>query len=310
MAFFQIQSFLRVDDFSRTDVLKLFSRAETIKNQLRKGQNLDSLKAKQVVLVFNESSTRTKISFQLAAQRLGAQCTVIDNVQTSSMKKGETFLDTFWTLHSMAPDLFVIRCGDSESLREIEEKTRIPVINGGFGSKAHPTQALLDLFTMKEHFGLLEGLKVLFVGDVRYSRVVRSDIKLLKKFGARPAICSSKNFLDPSFLKKGAIEVFDNLEKAVSWCDVYMGLRIQLERHQGVLQKTREELRSSYSLNQKVLQKLSEKAIIMHPGPVNWGVEFDSLVRSDPRLFIWKQKENGVYVRASLMEFLLKTLGT
>ena len=458
MASSQIQSFLRVDDLSETDIPRLFSRAKTIKDQLKKGQSLESLRTKQVTLIFSESSTRTKMSFQLAAQRLGAQCMIIDNVQASSMSKGETFLDTFWTLHSMAPDLFIIRCGDSEPLQEIAEKTKIPVINGGFGSKAHPTQALLDLFTMKEHFGSpededledLKGLKVLFVGDVGHSRVVRSDIKLFRKFGIKPGIYSPWE-IDKSFSREMAlskkghqdksgssekklekidlskkqnqqdleedkedcsreikeweneIEIFDDLKKAVSWCDVYMGLRIQFERDslleslkrtlsmlssddrqkvsQGTefLQKTLEhkipleftsrdwqealqeggflckflketgrwesweplstsyyalygfqpspseqmlnwephmrkilrKIQNSYyilkyTLNQTILEKLSDKAIIMHPGPVNWGVEFDLLVRSDPRLCLWKQKENGVYIRASLMELLLK----
>ena len=205
---------------------------------------------------------------------------VIDNVRASSMSKGETFLDTFWTLHSMAPDIFVIRCGNDEPLEEISDKSRIPVINGGFGSKAHPTQALLDLFTMREHFGYLEGLKVLFVGDIDHSRVVPSDVKLLKNFGARPGICGPKGFFK-KFCQE--VESFDNLESGILWCDVYMGLRIQSERHHDLSsEKVNKQIQKSYSLDQRGLTQLSRKAVIMHPGPVNWGGELITSCKKIP----------------------------
>ena len=300
----QVQSFLRVDDFSTKQILKIFSRAEEIKVQLKKGFFPSSLQGRQVALVFSEASTRTKMSFQLAAQRLGAQCMIIDNVRTSSMSKGETFFDTFWTLHSIGPDLFIIRCGDEDPLEQIGMKTQIPVINAGFGLKSHPTQALLDLFTMREHFGYLENLKVLFVGDVDHSRVTASGVSLLKIFGAKPGVCGPRGF-SGKFHQE--MENFENLEEGLSWCDVYMGLRVQMERHYKNSSKiTYEEFQKSYSLNKKNLIQLSKKAVIMHPGPVNWGEEFDPIVQEDPRLLMWNQKENGVYIRAALMEFLLK----
>ncbi len=304
MTFSQMRSFLWVDDFSIQEILKIFSRAEEIKNQLKHSLFPLSLKGKQVALVFSEASTRTKVSFQLAAQKLGAQCLIIDNVRASSMSKGETFFDTFWTLHSLGPDIFIIRCGNRDPLEQISVKTQIPVINAGFGSKSHPTQALLDIFTMKEHFGYLENLKVLFVGDTDHSRVVASDIKLLKIFGARPGICGPGNF---SGKFRQEVENFENLKEGISWCDVYMGLRTQRERHwKGSSAVVHEEFQKFYSLNQKNLIYLPEKAVIMHPGPVNWGEEFDPIVQQDPRLLMWSQKENGVYIRAALMEFLLR----
>jgi len=304
MASSQMRSFLWIDDFSIQEILKIFSRAEEIKNQLKQKTSPLSLQGRQVALVFSEASTRTKVSFQLAAQRLGAQCLIIDNVRASSMSKGETFFDTFWTLHSIGPDIFVIRCGDEDPLEQIGIKTQIPVINAGFGSKSHPTQALLDIFTMKEHFGCLENLKVLFVGDTDHSRVVASDIKLLKIFGARPGICGPRGFSE-KFIRE--VENFENLKEGISWCDVYMGLRTQRERHyENSSTIAHGEFRKFYSLNQKNLICLPEKAVIMHPGPVNWGEEFDPVVQKDSRLLMWSQKENGVYIRAALMEFLLR----
>ena len=259
----------------------------------------------QVALVFNEASTRTKMSFQLAAQRLGAQCLVIDNVKSSSMSKGETFFDTFWTLHSIRPDLFVIRCGEEDPLPEVTKQSDIPVINAGFGSKAHPTQALLDAFTIQERFGKFEGLKVVYVGDIDHSRVASSGIKLLKQFGAEVKICAPENF---RMKRDIGVENIETLDEAIEWADVYIGLRVQFERHGGdtLGSLTRDDFIENYRLDEKGLAKLKKQAIVMHPGPVNWGVEFHESVQNDKRLVMWEQKENGVYTRAALMQELLR----
>ncbi len=255
--------------------------------------------------MFSEASTRTKMSFQLAAQRLGAQCLVIDNVKSSSMSKGETFFDTFWTMHAIRPDLFVIRCGGDDPLPEVTAQSDVPVINAGFGSQSHPTQALLDAFTIQEKFGRFQGLKVLFVGDIDHSRVAHSDIKLLQSFGADVKICAPENFRMKQEL--GA-ENIETLDEAIRWCDVYVGLRVQFERHGGdtLGSLSREDFVQNYTLDAEGLQKLSKQAIIMHPGPVNWGVEFQNCVQEDKRLVMWQQKENGVYTRAALMQELLR----
>ena len=241
----------------------------------------------------------------MAAQRLGAQCLVIDNIKSSSMSKGETFSDTFWTLHCMRPDLFVIRCGGEEPLVEVSKQSDFPVINAGFGSKGHPTQALLDTFTLLEQFPKPSEMKVLFVGDIDHSRVFSSSARLLKRMGAQVRTCA------PSFLSQNSsrdFENFEDLQKAIAWCNVYNGLRVQFERHDQ--QKgghfSKEDFVSSYSLNRDRLDLLSQDAVILHPGPVNWGVEFQDEVKNDKRLMMWEQKENGVYVRAALMESILK----
>ncbi|MCJ8276091.1 MAG: hypothetical protein HRT44_10420 [Bdellovibrionales bacterium] len=214
MSSYKTESYLWVDDLSPEGTERLFQQAKIIKDKLQKGQLEPVLQGKQVALVFSEASTRTKMSFQMAAQRLGAQCLIIDNVKSSSMSKGETFSDTFWTLHSIQPDLFIIRCGGDDPLPDIAEKTCIPILNGGFGSKAHPTQALLDTFTMLEHYGDLKGLKVLFVGDLDHSRVAQSHFKLLPHFGVEVGICSPK---DMSSSVSGDFKRFENYRRCCSF---------------------------------------------------------------------------------------------
>lgn len=304
MSSYKSRSYLWVDDLSAERTLQLFSQAKQIKRNIKSGIHPRFLEGNQIALVFSEASTRTKMSFQLAAQRLGAQCLVIDNVKSSSMSKGETFSDTFWTMHSIRPDLFVIRCGEDDPLPEVTKVSDVPVINAGYGSLAHPTQALLDAFTLQEHFGKFEGLKVLFVGDIDHSRVASSDIKLLKQFGADVKICAPE-----AFRKKNNLDVenIETLDEALQWCDAYVGLRVQFERHtQATDDSFRQDFTSNYSLDEKRLSKLNPKAIIMHPGPVNWGVEFQNCVQEDSRLLMWTQKENGVYTRAALMQELLR----
>lgn len=300
---YNARSYLWVDDLSFEDTKQLFSQATQIKKHLTRGIHPRFLEGKQVALVFSEASTRTKMSFQLAAQRLGAQCLVIDNVKSSSMSKGETFSDTFWTLHSIKPDLFVIRCGGEDPLDEVTQRSNIPVINAGFGAKSHPTQGLLDAFTIQERFGKFAGIKVLIVGDIDHSRVASSDIKLLKMFGADVKVCAPKNL----YQRDLGVENVESLDEALGWCDAYIGLRVQFERHESEKSFINEnDYIESFSLNSQRLDKLQKSAIIMHPGPVNWGVEFQQQVQDDKRLVMWQQKENGVYTRAALMEMLLK----
>ncbi len=298
-------SYLWVEDFSTNEILKLFSRAEQIKNTLLKGEKINTLLGHQVALLFSEASTRTKISFQIAAQRLGAQCLVIDDVNSTSMSKGETFSDTFWTIHSMRPSLFIIRCGDDDGLDHLAQKSQTPIINAGFGSKSHPTQALLDGFTLLERFGSLKDLKILFVGDIDHSRVAASDFALFRALGAEVGVCAPEHFRQK---KLSSIKVFTELNEAIPWCDVYVGLRVQFERHGGetLSQITKDDFQKNYSLDKEGLKLLKKESVIMHPGPVNWGVEFQDCVKEDSRLLMWKQKENGVYTRAALMEKVLQ----
>lgn len=296
-------SYIWVEDLSTERILALFNRSNQIKSDLQSSQLQPSLAGKQVVLLFTEASTRTKMSFQMAAQRLGCQCLIVDDAQRSSMSKGESFVDTFWTLHAMQPDLFVIRCGNNEPLVELSRQTQIPILNAGLGNQSHPTQALLDVFTLSQHFGGVRGLKVLFVGDIDHSRVATSNFKLLAALGATVKTCGPVELCQQS---SRDVENFPTLEEAIAWCDVYVGLRMQFERHEsGEKSIDRKKFIENYSLNEAGLKKLSPNAVIMHPAPVNWGIEFDPSVARDPRLLMWKQMENGVYIRAALIEHFL-----
>ena len=298
-------SYTWVSDLSRQGTLDLFSRASQIKKKLKAGERIKSLKGRQIALLFNEPSTRTKLSFQMAAHRLGAQCLIIDDFTTSSMSKGETFLDTLWTLHSLGPDLMVVRCGNEELYENWVSQIDLPVINGGWGAKSHPTQALLDVFTLLEQFKTLDGLKVVFVGDIDHSRVAASSIKLLQIFGAEVRVCAPSGFCEK---RPKSVPVLETLKEAITWCDVYFGLRVQLERHEGAAEKSKtfEQFQKNFSLDQQGLQALGKKAVILHPGPINWGVEFQDCVEKDSRLLVRRQVENGIYVRAALMESFLE----
>ena len=293
-------SFLYTTDRDVDQTRKLLERARKIKNQFsEKGQFPRALKRKQIALLFSEASTRTKLSFQMAAQRMGGQCLVVDSVGSSSMSKGESFSDTFWTFHAMRPDLFVIRCGIGGELEELAKKSEIPIINAGYGHMAHPTQALLDVMSIEEHRVSVEKQKILIVGDVSHSRVAASLLSLCGELNAEIGICAPKEFL-PEENDKWIR--FDDLDDALKWATVYYGLRVQFERHSGDLSFSPEDFIEKFRLDKKRLEILSTTALIMHPGPVNWGTEFSDVVKKDNRLIMWQQKENGVYLRAALME--------
>ncbi|MCB0377582.1 MAG: aspartate carbamoyltransferase catalytic subunit [Bdellovibrionales bacterium] len=302
MTSFKNRSLLNVESLSTEGIERLFSRAKSIKNQINAGQlPQPTLAGKQIVLFFTEASTRTKLSFQMAAQRLGAQCLIVDDQQRSSLSKGESLSDTFWTLHSLRPDLIIVRCGGEAPLEDWIEKSRIPVINAGFGSIAHPTQALLDAFTIEDIFGSLQDRRILIVGDVDHSRVAHSHFRLLKRLGAKITVCGPK--MMTTLIPQG-IDVESDLDKAMKNCDVFMGLRVQFERHRNQ-SFSKESYIKNYSLDEKRLQNLPKEALIMHPGPVNWGVEFQEGVENHAQFKMWDQKQNGVFVRAALMEILL-----
>lgn len=241
----------------------------------------------------------------MAAHRLGYHVLDLDNA-SSSLSKGETFEDTVLNLVAMRPDALVVRYGASKELDSLLPRLTIPVINAGSGTSAHPTQALLDAFTIYREKGTLQGQKVLIVGDIRHSRVARSNFDVLMKLGAIVAVCGPAEFIPKTELPSG-VRVFEALNEAIEWCDVYMGLRIQLERHtQSGLPSDERALKAyheRFGLNRTHLQILKKDAMIMHPGPINHGVEFssDKSVMNDPRNRVLQQVTNGVLIRASLL---------
>jgi aspartate carbamoyltransferase catalytic subunit len=302
----KITSYIWSHDLSPEQSCELIARANFFKKTLRNTPENQPLRGRQIVLLFVEPSTRTKLSFQMAAQRLGAQCLIVDDPASSSLVKGESLQDTLWTLDSLGPDMVVVRCGGDLALDQLADQLSCPIINGGWGSQSHPTQALLDLMTIHNHYSKLEGLKVALVGDMDHSRVAASLAPLLLACGAQVKALAPESLYAKKIPGVGEL---DSMEDLLDWCDVYYGLRVQFERHQSLSTKkqTLEQFKQEFSLDQHGLKRLSPQGVIMHPGPINWGVEFQPEVESDPRFLVRTQVENGVYMRAALMDFLLES---
>jgi aspartate carbamoyltransferase catalytic subunit len=311
----QVFSFLETDDLSLPEIEGLFAQAKNIKKDFLTHRHFlsstfacSSENKLLSSLLFFEPSTRTRSSFEMAALRMGWQSSFFDGAskEGSSLIKGETFEDTFWTLHAMGPNVLVVRCGDELPLFQLRKKTQIPLINAGCGTHSHPTQALLDVFTMRESFPDLIGKNILFVGDVSHSRVAKSHFRLLPKLGAQVGVVGPE-----AFLKQNPADVksFADLKEALPWADVVVGLRVQFERHSEPSAFTREAYIEKFQIKSTHANLLKSSALLFHPGPVNWGLEFDPSVRELPHFKMWQQKQNGVYVRAALLDFVAKKNG-
>lgn len=264
-----------------------------------------SFSRKTVFCLFLEPSTRTRLSFEMAAHRLGHRVVLLDVGSGSSRAKGETDVDTVLNVLAMNPDLLVIRYNRSPELDELLPSIEVPIISGGNATSAHPTQALLDAFTIfreKNHTENLRGERVLIVGDIRHSRVARSNFDVLLKLGAEVGVCGPKAWLPDQDEIKG-IRIFHNLDEAMSWPSVFMGLRVQIERHEDSEEDSNSmrDFNDQYGLNKERLKLLSSEALILHPGPINHGVEFTKEVLLDPRSRVLKQVSNGVLIRAALL---------
>ncbi|MEK2644469.1 aspartate carbamoyltransferase catalytic subunit [Bdellovibrio sp. BCCA] len=246
-------------------------------------------------LLFFEASTRTRMSFETACARLGIYPLLFDGKSGTSLEKGETLEDTVLNVDAMKPSFLVIRSGDDLDLKALSEKVQCPILNAGWGKKGHPTQALLDAYTIRKHLGTCDGQKVLIVGDVRHSRVAASHFELAKKLNYEVALCGPKEFLPET----GTYKVFSSLKEGLQWATVAMTLRVQLERHSS--QYSLADYREHYGFTVKNLKDLSSKALIMHPGPINQGTELDSEVLQDPRCKVLNQVSNGVLIRQSLI---------
>ena len=245
----------------------------------------------------------------MAAERLGYRTLAIEPT-ASSLIKGETLEDTVLNITAMEPDAIVIRYGESAGLDALLPTLSVPVLNAGSGTAAHPTQSLLDAYTIHRERGSVAGQKVLIVGDVRHSRVARSNFDVLAKLGAEIGVCGPQSFLpDEAECRERGLRVFTNLDEAISWTDVYMGLRVQIERHadraSATLESYRNEFHQQFGLNRARLNSLAKDAIIMHPGPINHGVEFSDEALADSRNRVMTQVSNGVLIRAALLRRIL-----
>jgi len=299
-----MRNLISLEKLEENVILELFFRAEKIKNFFySKGRFPFSLDNSQIALVFGEPSTRTKISFQMAAQRLGAGALVFEENSNSSKKKGESAEDTFFTIESMLPQVLVVRCGENWDLANWAEKSRVPVLCAGWGQKAHPTQALLDIFTLYEKWkGSLSGRKLLFLGDLKHSRVFQSHRELAQVMGIQLGIVAPKDW-QPSDMQ--GLQVFNSVDDALTWSDALSGLRVQKERHEMSASSSEVSLKNT-CLRPRHLEKLREDQWILHPGPVNWGVELCREVQKDSRNLIRQQVENGVFIRAMVLKALIE----
>lgn len=294
---------LGIKELTQGDIQLILDTATNFKSLLQ-GQikKVPTLRDITIANVFFENSTRTRLSFELAQKRLGAD-TVNFAASSSSLKKGETLLDTVNNILAMKVDMIVMRHSSVGSPHFVAKNTNSIVINAGDGTHEHPTQALLDAYTIREKLGQLEGVKVCIFGDILHSRVALSNFFLLKKMGAEVMVCGPSTLI-PRYLSELGILIETNLKKALRWCDVANVLRIQLERQQLKYFPSLREYANYYGINKQVLDETNKQILIMHPGPINRGVEITSDVADSKNAVILEQVENGVAVRMAVM-FLL-----
>ena len=289
-----MQHLVDTDDLTLEQIDAIFKDAYSFKKQLPP----PLLKERLIMTLFFENSTRTRSSFEVAAKRLGAEVVHLDPAK-SSTKKGETLEDTFENLSAMDPDGVIIRHSQNDTPTRLAQMELVPVINAGAGSYAHPTQALLDLFTLHEFFeGELEGLKVAIVGDIVNSRVASSDIRLFKRFGIDISLVAPKPFMPVTDLPK-----YDNLEDIIDKVDVIMSLRAQLERHKKPIFDDYEEYASRYCITEELLGDRS--IVVMHPGPVMRNIDISDDILDDPRSLVLDQVRNGVFIRMAVLKHLI-----
>ncbi|MEL0106469.1 MAG: aspartate carbamoyltransferase catalytic subunit [Rhodospirillales bacterium] len=295
---------LGIEGLSASEITYLLDRAETYVEQNRQADKRKTLlRGRTIINLFFEASTRTITSFELAGKRLGGD--VINMaVSASSMQKGETIVDTAMTLNAMHPDVIAVRHSDSGAVKLLSEKVNCAVINGGDGKHEHPTQALLDALTIRRRKGKLAGLQVAICGDIAHSRVARSNIHLLNTMGATVRLIAPKTLIPTDIAKMGA-EVFNDMNQGLQNCDIVMMLRLQTERmHKNFFPSIREYFHF-FGLTYEKLANAKPDALVMHPGPMNRGVEIDSEVADDiGRSAIREQVEMGVAVRMACLEAL------
>ncbi len=295
---------LGIDGLSRQDVFEILKLARFYADKNRQSDKKHPiLKGRTLINLFFENSTRTRTSFELAGKRLGAD--VINmSVAASSVKKGETLIDTAMTLNAMHPDFIAVRHPESGAVHLLARKVNCSVINGGDGCHEHPTQALLDALTIHEHKGRIEGLTVAICGDILHSRVARSNMKLLTLMGAKVRIIAPPTLMPPDARSFG-VEPFYDMRAGLKDCDIIMMLRLQLERMEGNFIPSVREYFHFYGLDEEKLAYAKPDALIMHPGPINRGVEIDSnLADNMERSIILQQVEMGVAVRQAVLEML------
>lgn len=292
-----------IKDLTKEDIQLIFQTADSFKQVINRPiKKVPSLRDITIANLFFENSTRTRLSFELAEKRLSAD--VINfSAASSSVKKGETLIDTVNNILSMKVDLVVMRHPNPGAAKFLSERVNAKVVNAGDGTHEHPTQALLDAYSIRERLGSVEGKKVVIVGDILHSRVALSNIYCLQKLGAEVMVCGPTTLI-PKYIHELGVKVEHNLRKALEWCDVANMLRIQLERQDIKFFPSLREYSMQFGLTKEILDSLNKEIIVMHPGPINRGVEITSDVADSKQSIILQQVENGVAVRMAVIYLL------
>lgn len=298
---FRHKHIIALRDLSKDDIEQLLNTAESMREiNNREIKKVPTLRGKTIINLFYESSTRTRTSFEIAGKRLSADTVNIAS-SSSSATKGETLADTALNLLAMKPDIIVMRHAVSGSHYFLAEKVDCSIINAGDGAHEHPSQGLLDMLTIKDKFGRLDGLKVAIVGDITHSRVARSNIQGLTKMGSSVFVAGPPTMIPPGVERLGNVTVCATMKEAIQDADVVMMLRIQQERQGKTLMPNAREYSRYFGLNPQNLQYAKPDAMVMHPGPINRGVEMSSYVVDGSQSHILKQVENGVAVRMAML---------
>ena len=294
---------LGIRNLSVEEINLIFDTADKFKEVLNRPiKKVPSLRHLTIANVFFENSTRTKLSFELAQKRLSADVINFSS-SVSSVKKGESLLDTINNILVMKVDMIVMRHPNPGAPHFVAKNIEASVVNAGDGTHEHPTQALLDSYTIREKFGNIKNKKIAIIGDVSHSRVAISNIYALQKLGAKVMLCGPSTLI-PKHINSMGVEIENNIENALKWCDVANVLRIQLERQNNKFFPSLREYSLYYGINKKLLEKINKNIIIMHPGPINRGVELNSDVADSNNSIILDQVENGVAIRMAVMYLL------
>jgi aspartate carbamoyltransferase catalytic subunit len=307
MSSLSVDHLLGIKDLTKEDIELIFKTADHFKDILNRPiKKVPSLRDITVANLFFENSTRTRLSFELAEKRLSAD--VINfSAASSSVKKGETLIDTVNNILAMKVDLVVMRHPNAGAAKFLSQNVDARIINAGDGAHEHPTQALLDTFSIREKLGKVEGVKVLIVGDILHSRVALSNIFALQKLGAEVKLCGPRTLM-PKYIESLGVEVEYDLKRGLEWCDVANMLRIQLERQDIKFFPSLREYTMMYGLDLELLNSINKKIVIMHPGPINRGVEISSDIADSEHAIILDQVENGVAIRMAVLYLLAEKM--
>ena len=307
MGTLSVDHLVGIKDLSEQDIDLIFHTADNFKSVLNRPiKKVPSLRDLTIANLFFENSTRTRLSFELAEKRLSADV-VNFSAASSSVKKGETLIDTVNNILAMKVDMVVMRHPNPGAAKFLAENVNSQIVNAGDGAHEHPTQALLDSYSIREKLGAVKGKKVVIVGDITHSRVALSNIFCLQKLGAEVMVCGPATLI-PKYIKDLNVRVEHDLRKALEWCDVANMLRIQLERMDVNYFPSLREYTMLYGLTKDLLDSLSKKIVVMHPGPINRGVEISSAVADGKQAIILDQVENGVAIRMAVIYLLAQKI--